>query len=181
MRPATSLIGRQQRQRPGAVAHRLVRNAGHLVRQQRIGQFQHRSQVQVGEQHQPLAEVPVLLLDRLLHLHHHLGQPPDIVRRADDLRAGGLVLVVGQRGKLARVVLHQHRMSCCHQCMHTGRRHADPAFVVFHFLRYANNHVPHPTKPALIVSSSLNVARDDHPGKWHRVSPRQAVTRQAVQ
>ena len=79
---------------------------------------------------QSFAEVPVLLLDGLLDLDHHLGQPPDVVRGADDLRAGGLVLVVGHGGEFARVVLHQHRVSCRHQRMDARRSDADPALVV---------------------------------------------------
>ncbi len=99
-----------------------------------------RSEVEIGEQHQALAEVLVLLLDRLLDLDDHLGEPPDVVGGADDLRAGGLVLVVGHRRQRAGVVLHQHLMSCLDQRFYACRGYAYAALVVLYFLGYANNH-----------------------------------------
>ena len=141
--------GGEQGKRAAAVAHRLVGDAGDFVGQQRVGEGARRRQVQVGEDHQALAEVPVLLLDGLLDLDHHLGQPPYVVGGANDLCPGGLEVVVGHGAEFARVVLHQHRMPCRNQRVNARRSNADAALVVLHFLRYANNHLPHPGKSDL--------------------------------
>ena len=130
----------QQRQRVVAVADRLIRNAGDLLGQQRIGQLRQRRQVQIGEQRQVRAKEAVLLLDGLLHLHDHIGHAPHVVSGADDLRAGGLIVVVGEGREFARVRLHQHLMACLAQRLHARGRDPDAGLVVFDFLRYSDDH-----------------------------------------
>ena len=69
-----------------------------------------------------------------LTLTTSIGEPPDIVRGADDLGPRCLVFVVGQGGELPGIVLHQHGMAGCDQRVNSGRGNADPAFVVLNFL-----------------------------------------------
>ena len=67
--------------------------------------------MEVGEEDEAFAEVLVLLFDGLLDLDDHLGEAPDVVGRADDLGAGGLVLVVGHGGERAGVMLDEDFVS----------------------------------------------------------------------
>ena len=100
--------GGEQRERAGAVADGLVGDAGDLLFEQRVGEFGQRGEVEVGEEDEAFAEVPVLLLDGLLDLDDHVGEAPDVVGGADDLGAGGLVFVVGHGGESAGVVLDEN-------------------------------------------------------------------------
>ncbi len=111
-----------------------------LCGEQRVGQRGERRKVQVGKQDEVLAEVPVLLLDGLLDLDDHLGEPPDVMGGADDLGAGRLVFVVGHRGERACVVLDENLVSCFHQGLCACWSDAYAALVVFDFLRHADNH-----------------------------------------
>ena len=132
--------GNQQRKRSGPVTHRLIGDARDMAGQQFVGEGARRRQVQVGKDRQSFAEVPVLLLDGLLDLDHHLGQPPYVVGGADDLCPGGLEVVVGHGAEFARVMLHQNGMPSRHKRVDARRSDADTALVVLQFLRYANNH-----------------------------------------
>ena len=55
-----------------------------------------RGQVEVGEEHQVLAQPVVLLLHRLLDLEHQVGLAPHLVGAVDQHRAGGGEVGVGQ-------------------------------------------------------------------------------------
>jgi hypothetical protein len=131
---------RQQRQRAGPVFYRLVRDAQHLLLQKRVRQLLQRSQVQVREQRQAFAEVPILLLDRLLHLHDGIRQPPHLRGGANDFRPHRLIFIVREARKLARILLDKHLVSRIGKGFHAGRRNADAALVVFHFLGDADDH-----------------------------------------
>ncbi len=96
--------------------------------------------MKIGEQDEALAEVPVLLFDRLLDLDDHLGKPPDIVRRADDLRSGSLIFVVRHRREDTGIMLDQHLMPGLHQRLDAGRRYSHAALVILYLFWNANNH-----------------------------------------
>ena len=102
MRPATSLIGVSS----GSVPWR-SRTVSYAMPitfglEQFVGQIGQRRQVQIGKQHQPFAEVDVLLLDGLLDLDDHVRLAPDVAGVAHHLRAGILVFVIGKAGLRAR-------------------------------------------------------------------------------
>ena len=59
-RPATSLIGASSGSPPGGQLHGLVGDRRDLVRDERVGQRPVGGEVQVGEQHEVVAEVAVL-------------------------------------------------------------------------------------------------------------------------
>ena len=142
----------EQRQRAGAVADRLVGDAGDLLFEQRVGELGKRREVEVGEEDEAFAEVAVLLLDGLLDLDDHVGEAPDVVGGADDLGAVGLVLVVGHGGESAGVVLDEDLVAGLDQGLDAGGSDADAALVIFYFFGNANNHFRSPLVTALIVS-----------------------------
>jgi hypothetical protein len=90
--------------------------------------------------------VAVLLLDGLFDLDDHVGEVPDVVGGADDLSAGGLVLVIGQGGEFAGVVFDEDGVAAGDERVDAGGGDADAAFVVFDFLGNADDHKPHPIK-----------------------------------
>ncbi len=96
--------------------------------------------MEIGEEDEAFAEVLVLLLDGLLDLDDHLGEAPDVVGRADDLGAGGLIFVVGHGGERAGVVLDEDLVSSFDQGFYASWGYAYTALVVFHFLGYTDNH-----------------------------------------
>ena len=61
-------------------------------------------QVQVGEEDLALAHPVVLLGDRLLDLEDQVAVAPHVVGGGEDRRAGGDVLLVGDRGADAGVL-----------------------------------------------------------------------------
>ena len=52
--------------------------------------------MEIGEEHQALAEIDVLLLDGLLDLDHGIGLAPDVSGVPHDFGAGVLVARVGK-------------------------------------------------------------------------------------
>ena len=96
--------------------------------------------MEVGEEHQARAEVGILLRDRLFDLDDHVGEAPDVGGVGDDLRANGLILLVGEGGQGACVVLDEDLVASVYQGFGAGRGYAYAAFVVFYFLGYADNH-----------------------------------------
>jgi len=72
----------------------------------------------------------VLLLDRLLDLEQQVGVGPDVVGLGDDLRPGGHVVGVRDRGALACGVLDQDRVPGADQLRHPGRGERDPVLTV---------------------------------------------------
>ena len=96
--------------------------------------------MEVGEEDEAFAEVLVLLFDGLLDLDDHVGEAPDVVGGADDLGAGGLVLVVGHGGEGAGVGLDEDFVAGFDERFDSGGGYADAALVVFHFLGDTNDH-----------------------------------------
>ena len=86
-RPATSLIGASSGRPPPGELHRLVGDRGDAVGDEAVGERAVGGEVQVGEQHEVVAEVAVLARDRLLDLQQQLGARPHLGRRR---RAGSL-------------------------------------------------------------------------------------------
>ena len=97
--------------------------------------------MEVGEEDEALAEVAVLLFDGLLDLDDHVGEAPDVVSGADDLGAGGLVVVVGEGGEGSGVVLDEDGVAGFDEGFDACGGDADAAFVVFDFLGDADDHV----------------------------------------
>ena len=100
-RPAISLIGASSGSAPVARLDGLVRDRGDAALDERVRQRLVRREVQVREEHEPVAQPPVLGVDRLLDLEQELGVAPDVVD-GDDLRTDRLVRVVGERAAFAR-------------------------------------------------------------------------------
>ena len=97
-------------------------------------------QVEVGEQHQALAEVRVLGGDGLLDLHDHVGPAPNGGRVLDEAGAGLGVFGVRDAGADARAVLHQDGVALPGELVDAGGRHGDPEFVVLDLLGNTNDH-----------------------------------------
>ena len=140
MRPATSDIGVSSGSVPAAVADGLIGDAGDFLLQHLSVSIGSGARCRIGEEHQAVAEEAIFLLDRLLHLDDHVGIAPDVVGGADDLRAGGLVFVVGEGGEFARVGFDQHLVPGLGQRLHARRGDADAALMVFDFLRHSDDH-----------------------------------------
>ncbi len=120
---------------------------------QQLGLHRIWRQVQVGEQQLTRSEQLALLRLGLLHLHYHLGPGEDLRRAGHQFGTGCLVLGVGQPDRLASLLLHQHLVSPGRQLLHSGGSHADPVFMVFDFLGYANNHA---RSPAVIPPAAVS-------------------------
>src|SRR5262249_54711803 len=117
-------------------------NTSNLLFQQVTGEVRNWSEVKIREEYESIAEELSFLLDRLLDLYHHLRPPPDLRRRAQNLRAGLFVLVVRHRRQLACLRLDHHLVSCVHQCLDTRRHNSYSGFVIFYFFRNSDEHEP---------------------------------------
>ena len=140
MRPATSLMGVSRGSEPSALANGLVGHAAHLGRQQPVGQFRQRRQVQIGEQDQARAEVAVLGRLRLLDLDDQVGLAPDLGRAGDDCRAGLHVFPVGDGAAFPGVGLDQHLVSRLAQRRDAAGDQPHAGLVIFDFLGNADDH-----------------------------------------
>ena len=78
---------REQRQRAGLELYRLVRDPGHPVLEQCLGNLGIRGEVEVREHHQARSQVGELVGLGLLHLQHELGASPQLVGSRNHLRA----------------------------------------------------------------------------------------------
>ena len=133
-------MGVSSGQGSGAVANGLVGDADDFFLQQLVGERGNGCQVQIGEEHQAFAEEDVFLLDGLLDLDDHVGVAPHVVGGADDFRAGGLILVVGEGREVAGMGLHQDLVPGIAESFYAGRGNADTALVVFDFFGNSNDH-----------------------------------------
>ena len=86
--------------------------------------------MQVGEQHETLAQQGELVGLRLLDLADEVGPPPHVSARGHDRRAGRGVLVVGDRRLPPGIGLDQHVDAVLGQLAHTVRRDRDAVLVV---------------------------------------------------
>jgi hypothetical protein len=97
-------------------------------------------EVEVGVDDLARLDALVLDLDRLLHLHDHLGALPDLVRSGDDLRADALVLAVGDAGALTGALLDHHLVTLAGQRGDSGRNHSDAVLAGLDLLRHSDDH-----------------------------------------
>ena len=107
-RPATSLIGASSGSAPVVGLDGLVRDGGDAALDERPRQRLVGRDVQVGEEHEPLAERGVLGLDRLLHLEQQLGRLPRPRRRTTIRAPTARVRLVGERAAGAGAGLDHH-------------------------------------------------------------------------
>ena len=106
---ATRDLAHRREQRQCAVVRldRLVRNRGDAAVDKRPRQRLVRRDVEVREEHEPVAQTAVLGLDRLFDLEQELAPLPDLVD-AHDSGADGLIGVVGEGAPLPRAGLDEH-------------------------------------------------------------------------
>ena len=130
----------QQRQRVVRQLHGLVGDAGDPALEQRVGALRVGGQVQVGEQHLPVAHPVVLLRTRFLDLEHQVADGPGLVGGRQDARAGGDELRIGDAGADAGVVLDEHLVPVPGEFVHArgGDRH--PELVVLDLARHGDLH-----------------------------------------
>ena len=77
---------REQRERARLELHRLVRDAGHAVLEQGVGDVRIRREVEVREQHETGTQPRELVGLGLLHLQHELGALPQLGGSRDHVR-----------------------------------------------------------------------------------------------
>jgi hypothetical protein len=86
--------------------------------------------VQIGEQGLPAPQQAVLGRQGLFHFEHQLRVAPHLFGGADQLSAGGLEIVVGDRRPFACAGLDQHIVAVTRQFGDPGRRDRHSEFVV---------------------------------------------------
>ena len=119
---------REQRQRAVVGLDGLVGDAGRAALGERARQRLARREVQVGEEHEALAQQRVLGRERLLDLEQELGLAPDVVDRSQR-RADGPVGVVGEGAALPRAGLDEHVVTALDELARPGRGQRDPVLV----------------------------------------------------
>ena len=154
-RPATSDIGREERQAAAGELHGLVRDRGDAVRDEAVGEGTVRGEVQVGEQHEVVAEVAVLARDRLLDLEQQLGARPHLGGVVEERRSGGLVLGIRHRRADARAALHEHLVAGGDQVVDSRGSQSHPVLVVLDLGGDADPHRAILSAPPLERSRSL--------------------------
>ena len=103
------------------------------VGDQTVGERAVGGEVQVGEEHEVVAEVAVLARDRLLHLEQQLGASPDLGGVVEQGRTGRFVLGIRHRRALARAALHEHLMTRPREIVDARGRQCHAVLVVLHF------------------------------------------------
>ena len=98
--------------------------------------------MQVGEQNLPFAQQTVLGFQRLLDLHDHLSLTENFLSRVDNLRTDCDVALVRETTARARAFLHQNGVAAARESGRGGRKQADAMFLLFDFLRDADDHPP---------------------------------------
>ena len=139
----------EQRQRPVGQLHGLVRDAGDLAVDQRVGALLGGGQVQVGEEHLPGAHPVVLLGDRLLDLEHQLGGVPHLVGGGEDRGPGGGELVVGDAGPDAGAGLDEDLVTVADELVDARRRDRHAVLVVLDLAWDSDLHDADTSSPGL--------------------------------
>src|SRR4051812_298431 len=96
--------------------------------------------MKVGEDHLPAAHVLPLRLDRLLHLHDHVGFAPDRCRIGRNGRTNVGVQGVRESATLSTALLDHHRVACRDQRLGSCRNESDTILVRLDLFWYANAH-----------------------------------------
>ena len=130
----------QQRQRVIVHLDGLVGDRGDLALQELLGERTIRSQMQVGEEGQPLMHTVILVLDGLLHFQDELSVVPHLVDVVDDLCASVFVLVVRDPRTQACASLHQHLMPMTRQRMDARGRNGYAELIVLDLCGNTNTH-----------------------------------------
>ncbi len=101
------------------------------------------------------AEQGVLLADRLLHFQDKLCLVPDVRGMPEDLRPGGDIFPIGNRGAGACAALDQNLVASA--CEFVGSRwgEGNAVFVVLDLTRHTNAHGPLP-----VLSADLAAGRN---------------------
>ena len=154
-RPATSRHRREQRQAAAGKLHGLVGDRGDAVGDEPVGERAVGGEVQVGEQHEVVAEVAVLARDRLLDLEQQLGARPHLGGVVEQRRSGGLVLGIRHRRAEAGAALHEDLMAGRDQIVHSRGRQRHAVLVVLHLGGDADPHRVILSAPPLERSRSL--------------------------
>ena len=97
--------------------------------------------VEVGEEHEPLAQARILRLDRLLDLEEKIGLAPGVLDR-DDPGAGALVLLVGERAAVPRRRLDEHLVAALDELTRARRGERYAVLVGLDLLRNTDTQGP---------------------------------------
>ncbi|GMA24562.1 hypothetical protein GCM10025864_23210 [Luteimicrobium album] len=130
--------GREERQAPVGELDGLVRERRRAGAQERVDERQVRGEVQVGEQHEVRAQVPVLRRDGLLDLEDEVRSPRLV--HGPEPRADGRVGVVGQAGAQPRAPLHDDVVPGPHQVQRACGREGDATLVVLDLGGHSDAH-----------------------------------------
>jgi hypothetical protein len=136
---------RQQRQVAVRELYCLVRDRYGARLHQYPGQRRLRGKVKVGIEDEPGTQVPVLLRQRLLHLHHHLTTP-HLGRVAGDASPAALIFAVGEPAALTGAHLDQNLVPCPGQLDDPRRSDPDPVFLVFPLPWNPDSHIRLPRR-----------------------------------
>src|SRR5664279_1085581 len=109
--------------------------------------------MQIGEEHQILAQPVVLSLDRLLDLEHQLGEIPHLVGGVENPGARGDEVLVRNQRPGARSGLDDDIVTGLGQLEGSCRRERDPILVVLDLAGDANAHDEPPDDRTYIASS----------------------------
>ena len=96
--------------------------------------------MKVGEQHLAGTHAVVLLHHRLLDLEHQVAGRPHVVGVAEDRRARGDELVVGDRGADTGVLLDVDLVTMRDELMHARGRDGHAVLMVLDFLGDSHSH-----------------------------------------
>ena len=139
--PARDLAHRRQAgQAPVLLLNRLIGHRLHLSGQQRVRLFPVGRQVQIGIQDHAVMEEAILFRQRLLDLHHHVNQRPDIRRVVQQGRPCFYVFGVLEPGSQPCAGLHVYMVSRGNIGAYIVRCQSDPVFIVFDFLYASDFH-----------------------------------------
>ena len=96
--------------------------------------------MEIGIENQPFPEQRIFGFQRLLDLHHHIHQMPDIGGVVDQGSAGIHIFIVGKAGTEAGAFFDIHMMAGGDVCLYIIRREADTEFIVFDFFDATDFH-----------------------------------------
>ena len=111
-------------------------------------------EVEVGVEQLPGVELGALVRLRLLDLHHHLAFGEDRFRTRDDLRSGGLVLLVGGADAEAGAAFDPHLVAVLDELLGALGRQPDAVFLVLDLARTADQHGGPPLAATFVTSET---------------------------
>ena len=132
---------REQRQAAAISGYGFIGYRGDAAGDQPLGLLRIGSEMQVGVEDLPLAQLHPFARLRLLDLDDHVGLFKHIAGRCGDPGAGGDIGAVVRADARARARLDQHLMAVRHIFAHRAWRQADAIFVILDFLRAADAHL----------------------------------------